>query len=251
MKKYGGELVYRTDDDYGVIEVVDYKKIIRSLHFGNETQQSGMYLYNHVSLLHPYTQAMLSVTSLAEPKNVLLLGIGGGSIIKFLLHFFHHVVIDAVDIRPRVIEVAREYFDMPASSRLNIHIADFRDFLKTASIQEAGYDLILVDLFSADKNGNIIVEFNEELKSFKNLLTPEGMLVINVLAGSIDELSCLEILKTLFAGSLYGIPVDGANTIALAAMNPLKEFPSEMEFQYFETKYTLAARKYLQNMEKI
>ena len=115
MKKYGANLLYQTTDEYGVIEVVDYKKIIRSLHFGNATQQSGMYLYNPVTLLHPYTQAMLSCTALQAPERVLILGVGGGSMIKFLLHHFHQVEIDAVELRQAVVDTAHDYFDLPVN----------------------------------------------------------------------------------------------------------------------------------------
>ena len=252
MKKYGGELIFQESDEHGVIEVVEYKKVIRSMHFGNETQQSGMYLYDSTRLLHPYTQAMLSVTALQEPERVLVLGVGGGSLIKFLLHHFHSAVIDAVDLRQAVINVAHEYFDMPMNNyRLSFHVTDFRNYLIAANNQRRLYDLILIDLFSADEDGNIIIGLDEHIKSIKSLLGDNGMMAINILDGNIDALSCLNELKTLFAGTVYEIPVDGVNTIALATKNVLNDFPSEVEFQYYETKHMLSARKFLDHLCRI
>ncbi|MCW8911044.1 MAG: spermidine synthase [Gammaproteobacteria bacterium] len=252
MKKYGGSLIYQTTDEHGLIEVVDYKKVIRSMHFGNATQQSGMYLYNPVNLLHPYTQAMLSITAIQPPERVLLLGVGGGSMIKFLLHHFPHVLIDAIELRQTVVDVAVEYFDLPVKSkRLTVHVTDFKNYLKTASQHVRQYDLIIIDLFSVDDNGNIAIQLDEQIKSIKSLLTADGMIAINVLHGSIDALSSLDELKTLFAGTLYEIPVDGANTIALAGMKLFKDFRSDMELQFYESKTSLAARKFIRHMLRI
>ena len=252
MRKYSGNLIYQSTDEHGVIEVVDYKKIIRSLHFGNETQQSGMYLYNPVNLLHPYTQAMLSIAALQEPEHVLILGVGGASMIKFLLHYFNHVVIDAVELRQAVVDVAHDYFDLPANNNhLIVHVDDFKNYLNAASNDARQYDLILIDLFSVDNNGNIAIQLDEQIKLIKSLLTDNGTLAINVLSGSIDALGSLEELKTVFAGTVYAIPVDGANTIALAKMEVFNDSMSDMELQFFESKTGLAARKFIRNILRV
>jgi len=52
MSVYGGELIYQKTDQYGKIEVVDHQQKIRSLHFGNITQQSAMLLNNPFLLVH-------------------------------------------------------------------------------------------------------------------------------------------------------------------------------------------------------
>ena len=70
--KYGGQLIYSTRDNYGPIEVIDFKQTLRSLHFGNATQQTGMFLYNPNILIHKYTQAMLTSLCWHIPKNILL-----------------------------------------------------------------------------------------------------------------------------------------------------------------------------------
>lgn len=62
INKYGGQLVFSTRDKYDPIEVIEFQKSIRGLHFGNKTQQIGMFLYNPIVLIHKYTQAMLIAT---------------------------------------------------------------------------------------------------------------------------------------------------------------------------------------------
>ena len=91
MKKYGGKLIYSTKDEFGPIEIVEFYNRMRSLHFGNKTQQTGMFLYNPVILIHKYTQAMLTPLAWQVPEKALMLGLGAGSIAKFLLHYYQHL----------------------------------------------------------------------------------------------------------------------------------------------------------------
>ena len=108
--KYDGQLIYTSKDEFGPIDVVEYHQSIRSMHFGNRTQQSGMFLYNHVVLIHKYTQAMLTPLCWKKPENTLILGLGGGSLAKYLLHFYPDIKIDAVDLRTEVVKASQQYF---------------------------------------------------------------------------------------------------------------------------------------------
>ena len=110
---HGGQLIHATEDDFGTIEVVEFQQSVRGLHFGNATQQSGMFLYNPNVLIHKYTQAMLTPICWYQPDTVLILGLGAGSLAKYLLHILPGIKIDGVDLRPEVIKVAQEYFYLP------------------------------------------------------------------------------------------------------------------------------------------
>lgn len=80
---------------------------------------------------------------------VLLLGLGGGSVIASLREkFSFHGMITAVEIDPLVIEIARDEFGIRSSENLRIIEADALDF---ASSAESNFDLIIVDVFIDDK----------------------------------------------------------------------------------------------------
>ena len=113
-KKYGGTLIYEDSDRFGKIEVID-EKGVRSLHFGNQAKQSSMRIDDPIKLELSYSHAMMSgLIFRPKPLNVLNLGLGGASIPKFLHHIFPHCQIDTVELRPKVIEVARRFFHVPA-----------------------------------------------------------------------------------------------------------------------------------------
>ncbi len=221
MRKYNGELIHRSRGAAGVIEVVEDPET-RSLHFGDATRQSTMYRHQPEVLALSYTRAMLSgLLFRDEPRKVLLIGLGGGSLAKFLLHHFPACHIDAVEPRQDVISVAREFFDLPHSPSLQIHVADGVDFAREAGTERADYDLILVDAYDATgMAGDVSREsFFSDLRS---RLAVRGVISANLARPQRDLYrEALAALRTAFPHALLRLPVvDKGNEIALALERP-------------------------------
>jgi len=84
-------------------------------------------------------------TSLKKVNSILVLGMGGGSVIKTLrTDFNYNKLITAVEIDPVVIEIANSEFDITENKHLQIHCIDALEFVKT---NNKHYDLIIIDLF--------------------------------------------------------------------------------------------------------
>ena len=106
MYRYNGRLVAEYQDEGGLIEVVDHDGL-RSLHFGSAVRQSSMFLSAPTRLHMPYEQVMMGFLMFnPEPARMLLIGLGGGSITKFLLEHCDHTHVQVVEQRARVVEVA-------------------------------------------------------------------------------------------------------------------------------------------------
>ncbi len=87
----------------------------------------------------------LQKIDLSDCKNVLILGFGGGSVIKTLRKdFSYRENITAVDIDPVIIKIAKEEFNVSKFENLEI-ICD--DAFKFVEKNNKRYDLIIVDLF--------------------------------------------------------------------------------------------------------
>ncbi|MDQ7072555.1 MAG: hypothetical protein Q9N32_02015 [Gammaproteobacteria bacterium] len=98
---YGGEVVHQAQSDDGMIEVVDSGDM-RSMHFGTLPRQSSMSLRTPHTLELTYTQAMMACLIInPDPKRILVVGLGGGSIVKFLLYHFPDCQIDVIEISTR------------------------------------------------------------------------------------------------------------------------------------------------------
>ncbi|REE08329.1 spermidine synthase [Winogradskyella pacifica] len=87
----------------------------------------------------------LEKTELANVKSILVLGMGGGSVIKTLrTDFNYNNTIEAVELDPVIIDIAKSEFGIIEDQHLKIHCADAFTFVKTNTTT---FDLIIVDLY--------------------------------------------------------------------------------------------------------
>ncbi|MCP4754670.1 MAG: spermidine synthase [Proteobacteria bacterium] len=176
-KRYRGKLVHQCSDDIGVIEVVDHSSN-RSLHFGSKEKQSSMNLNAPHDLILSYTQTMMAGLLLMRPPgSVLNVGLGGGSIPKFLLHHYPECRIDVVELREKVVDVAFKYFQVPNDHRLNIFIADAKEFIR--KIRSKTYDMIILDVYTQFGMSDSIRGY-PFINACKNRLNPNGIININL-----------------------------------------------------------------------
>src|SRR5262245_51648370 len=149
-------LVHRSVDEEGVIEVVDDAET-RSLYFGTSARQSSMSRREPDHLVLPYTRYMLSALLFCrEPGRVLALGMGGASLPRFLIRAFPSCQVDVVERRAKVVEVARNYFQLPPSPPLRTHVMDAARFVRRW--RGRPFDLILVDLHGRDGIAPVVRE---------------------------------------------------------------------------------------------
>jgi len=218
MRKYHGAIVHRSRDHIGVIEIVE-DSLTRSLHFGNAVRQSAMDLNRPEHLVLTYTRAMMSgLLFQPSPRNVLLIGLGGGSLAKFLLHHFPQCNIDAVEHREQVAKLAHGYFMLPEDPRLCVHIADGGAFMQDAAPTAAGrYDLILVDAYDgagmADDMGKAPF-----FTACHSLLSPDGLLIMNLWGNDRPRYTHVRRrLRDCFGANPLLLPAEGTTNVAAMA----------------------------------
>ena len=171
--------VHRRTTRYHSISVRDLDRRWRTLYFGRFAQ-SAMDLRDPFGPGFEYPD-FFHLPRVLSPgsRNVLFIGLGGGTGPKQFLRDCLKCVIDVAEVDAGVVAVARDYFSLPASSRLNISIVDGRIFLKSAPRK---YDVVVIDAFTTNRYGMTIPwhlttwEFFEELASH---MTQEGTVVYN------------------------------------------------------------------------
>lgn len=172
---------------FQTIVVVDDERR-RCLRFGEQAtalNQSCQSFAAPDRLEFGYTRAMVAVTLLwrPEPRRILVIGVGGGSIPSALARLLPAARIDAVDIDPAVIEVAQRFFGFAPDGRLRAHAQDGRDFVREALAQGQRYDAVLLDAFDAEGIPPTLFD-RDFLSAVRTLLTPGGALLANTFAGS-------------------------------------------------------------------
>lgn len=129
---------------------------------------------------------MLPAFFASQPvRRVLMLGVGGGAVIRLFNHFLPPERIVGVELNPVHLEVAERYFEVRAPN-VKLQRADALQWVKR--YRGAPFDLIIDDLFS-DEGGEpqrVVAADARWLRQLGKLLTPRGMLVFNF--GSAQEL---------------------------------------------------------------
>jgi len=145
----------------------------------DRTLQSAMTLKDPTALRLIYSRyTSLGFTFRADAKRMLLIGLGGGSIPKKLNKEFPNLEIDAVELDPEVIKLAKDHFNIKEGKQLRLHAQDGRLFLTRTQNQ---YDIIMLDAYFTDA-----MPFHLATKQFFELaqkkLTPNGIVVANLIS---------------------------------------------------------------------
>ena len=222
MRLYGdGVLVYQSQSDDGVIEVVDLKGI-RSLHFGTVFRQSSLSLTCPHTLVLPYTATMMACLLFCpQPSRVLMVGLGGGAIVRFLLHHFPHCHLDVIECRQDVVRVAHAYFQVPDDdARLHIHIGDGYSFVRQCYDEGvAHYDLVIVDAYD-HKSMAASVGTLAFFDACRAILTARGVMSINLWQGIAKQ--TMIYIDESFNQQAMTLPVaHHGNVIGLATASPV------------------------------
>lgn len=180
MYKYDGLLIYQSHDDQGIIEVVDNNGE-RTLHFGSPARQSSMLLADPNRLHSLYARAMMALLLFHDsPKDVLMIGLGGGTIAKFMLHQFPNCRLSIIEYRRSVLKIARSHFGLPFDPRMKIKIGCGAQHVHyQARENQELHDVIMIDAYD---HAGMVPEVSR-LKFFddcRTLLKKDGLLVINL-----------------------------------------------------------------------
>lgn len=195
---------------------------------GEEVIESMIDLARPQDLLIEYTQFMfLSYAHQPEPKRVLIVGLGGGSMVHFLRKYDPKVIVDVVEIDKSIIEVADKYFDVRTAGNVNIIQADGFKYL--ADTKER-YDVIYMDAFlkpsrDTDPNGvPLALKTSRFYKQMQGKLTTGGMVVFNLNPHSGSRNDIAGITSAFRHTYVYQLPRGGY--VVAASMASERDLPS-------------------------
>ena len=182
----GFDVRFRKDSAYHSIAVVE-DSTARYLRFDSSFQSAMELDRPFVSPFEYVDYLSLALAYRPTARNVLFVGLGGGSAPKRLWRDFPDVRIQAVELDPEVVDVAYRWFALPRSSRLEVDVEDGRRFLVR---DERRWDAIVLDAYYADS-----IPFHLATREFTQLvrerLAPGGVVVANVIGALEGESSKL------------------------------------------------------------
>jgi len=213
------------DGEYTKPFVIDDGRVKR-LHFSLTLVQSEMRICEPAELHLAYTQAMMAFLLLKpQPRHVVIVGLGGGSLTKFCHRHLPRTRITTVELSPDVIAFRNEFALPPDDERHRVVCQDAAEYFATT---EEAPDVVLLDGY--DDEG--IAPSFANASFYENLATslaPRGLLVCNIAQKTADSKGHLALLSEAFGEVLLmAVPEDG-NRIAFAFNDPqLRPDPARM-----------------------
>lgn len=123
---------------------------VRLLHLGGPAVQSAMRIRAPFELELEYTRAMMAF-ELFHPsaREAALIGLGGGSIAKFIHRRLPWLRLTVLEVNPEVVAAARAYFMLPEDDeRLEVRVADGAAYVHQ---QRETLDVLMVDGYDAER----------------------------------------------------------------------------------------------------
>lgn len=183
-------------------------------------------------LQHPYSHTM-QVGLLYQPdaSMCLLVGLGGGAMVRFLNHDFPEMQLDVVEIDPVVVALAREFFGTVPGPRTRIITEDAFQYLRQAPER---YDVIFMDAFlmpgkqAGATDAFLRLKTATFLQSLRERLRPGGVVVFNMVEGA-DTAAHIEDIRSAFSvAEVFRPPLTG-NVIVVGL--PSGRRPSDGELR--------------------
>ena len=188
---------------------------LRYLHLGTDTVQSAMRLTEPEELVLSYTRSMLAfLLFLPDPRRVVNIGLGGGSLAKWIYRNLPRAQQVVLELNPRVIACARQYFHLPPDGRrLRVVEADGAQWV-------AGHadctDVVLVDGYDG-KSQAVELATSGFYTAAAHCLHDQGVLVVNLWGNDRRFDDYLKRIEGAFEGQVCCIPAaQRGNIIVLA-----------------------------------
>jgi spermidine synthase len=169
--------IHKNVSNESIVEVTETGGIC-SLHLGSVTIQSSMKVKSPFELELAYTRGMMGFLLFSNNvKNVLTIGLGGGSVPKYIRQHCSTISQTIIEINPQIISIARSHFCVPDNDeKFNVIEGDGIEYLAN---NRASADVLMIDAFDAH---GIPPNFcsQEFFDSCELSLTKNGIFAINL-----------------------------------------------------------------------
>ncbi len=220
---------------------------VRTLHIGSDTVQSSMRIARPNDLEVAYTRSMMAFLLFnPKPGSVLMVGLGGGSLTKFIYHRLPQARIAAIEVNPRVVEIARQYFFVPPDDdRLDVIVTDGAAYLHDNKLS-AG--VVVIDGYDAESQVEALCT-PVFYRDCARALSEAGILVVNLWGGDRNFTTCVNRIAEAFNGLVACLPAGKPGNIAAFAFKRSPGQPTWVELRSraaaLEVLYGLEFRRFV------
>lgn len=209
---------------------------------GREVVESRVHLDRPHEPAMPYVPVMFAgYLFKPQQEQVLIVGLGGGSMVHFLKYHEPTLRIDVVEIDPVIVQLADEYFDVRSDDNVGIVTIDAFDYL--ADTPER-YDVIYMDAYLEPSQATDSTGMPRRLKTvafytaIQTKLRPSGLVVVNLNEHDATPEDISTIRAAFAQLALFDVP-RSRNVVAVAstAASPVSESMLEERARHLDERF--------------
>jgi spermidine synthase len=196
-----------------LIEELEYRSMCFAL---DGCTQSEMRIDDPYALVNEYTRKMMGFLAFQpRPKQILIIGLGGGSLVKYCHRHLPATRIIAVEIDPDVLALRSQFLVPPDDDRLTVIQADGADHVAQMADRGERINAILVDAYDHAGIANAVVE-RSFVENARQILGTNGVFVMNLVAESADAKRHIETVRQVFGDTVIVAMQRGGNLVIFA-----------------------------------
>jgi len=189
----------------GQVEVSE-KDGVRRMHFATDTVQSAMRVNDPFALEVAYTRSMMAFLLFhPDPRDFLMVGLGGGSIVKWVYQHLLAARTTVVELNPEVARIAHAYFHVPSDDeRLRVVISDGAQYV---AAHPQAWDVLMVDGYDEVAQAEALTT-SAFYAHCRAALKPRGMLVVNLWGSDPRYHEYVDLISSHFDGIFLCLPAE-------------------------------------------
>jgi spermidine synthase len=203
-----------------LIEELEYRSMCFAI---DGCAQTEMRLDDPYALVSEYTRKMMGFLAFQPgPERVLIIGLGGGSLVKYCHRHLPTAQVTAIEIDPDVLALRWQFFIPPDDERLQVIHADGADYVAQMVDRGEGTNAILVDAYDHTGIASAVVELSF-VENAKRLLGRHGVFVMNLVAESADSQRHIETVRQVFGESVVVIAMQHDSNLVVFASQSMHD----------------------------
>lgn len=238
MRLFSKKRIHKSVSDAGCVNVSE-ENGVRTLHLGSNSVQSAMRIGQPYQLELEYSRCMMGFLLFKpKPAHIVSIGLGGGSLAKFIHHSMPGTTSVSVEINPEVVAAARAYFRLPdEDERFRLVIGDGARYVAE---HPENCDVLLVDGFNSHSQADELAS-QEFYDRCAQALDDNGILSVNLWGTDPRHAEYLERIGKSFEQLVLRLPAAHHGNVAALAFkrspnsprwDDLRERARELEKQY-------------------
>ncbi len=175
--------------------------------------------FRHRLPCYAYTAGALKNREPSFYRHALVLGLGGGTVPRWLLEEYPNLSVDVVDVSSTILHICQEYFlqKWQNSERLTYFCTDARDY----EAEDGYYQFIFCDLFDGEAAAPFIYH-PAFVRKLRKMLCKDGILLVNC-GWEADQTKLTDVYRPLFPQVKNVERQPWQTTVLMASSGPLDE----------------------------